>query len=584
MNLTSFHFIRPLWLLCFIPCIVLLLLILRRKQSQGSWEKVCDSALLPFVLQHQPSKQRRIPLFSSILACTLLILALAGPSWERMPAPVFRNDSALVIALNLSTSMNAADISPSRLTRARYKISDILKQRKDGQTALLVYADDAFTVTPLTNDNETIDSQLTALNTDIMPSQGSNAEEALQKAKDLLTQAGLPKGQILLITDHVDTDAVLPVVKDLENYTISVLAVGTAAGGPIKAKGGDFVKDAAGNIIIPKLDASALENVANAGHGVFMTLRDDNQDVERIMAQFDRAAQEANSDNNMLLEQWLDQGPWLILAAVPFAALAFRKGILSLALIFFLPWPNTSHAFAWQDLWLTKDQQAQRAFSQGEYSKAATQFADPAWQSAAQYKAGDFAKAAATLKDVQDADGFYNQGNALAQSGKLADAIKAYQQALQLKPNDADTLYNKDLVEKELKKQQKEQQKDKSNQQQKNDKSEADQKEQKGQDQAKDQQQQQADQKQEQNPANKAKEEQSKQQQAQQDKQETQQKPEQQKQPAAKAEAQEPKNEKQQANEQWLKRIPDDPAGLLRRKFKYQYNQRNRQSPLDPDN
>ena len=174
MNLAEFHFIRPFWLLAFIPYTVILVLMWRNKLRNGNWSAVCDPALLPFILQEKVVNQSRWPLTSAALAAVLVIIALAGPTWQRLPSPVFRNDLAVVIALDLSRSMDAGDIKPSRLIRARYKIADILKRRKDGQTALLVYAGDAFTVTPLTDDTETIASQLEALNTDIMPSQGSD--------------------------------------------------------------------------------------------------------------------------------------------------------------------------------------------------------------------------------------------------------------------------------------------------------------------------------------------------------------------------------------------------------------------------
>lgn len=621
--LSALHFIRPWCLLAFIPALALFITLLKRQREHGNWEKVCDAALLPYLLQHKTSKQSRIPLLTASLATTLLLLALAGPTWQRIPAPVFRNDSALVIALSLTETMNAADVTPSRLIRARYKISDLLKLRRDGQTALLVYSGDAFTVTPLTNDVDTIDSQLSALTTDIMPSPGNRSGFALHKAVELMKQAGQPNGQILLITDAVDLKGSLPVAKDLSGYSLSVLAVGTADGAPIKAAGGDFVKDDQGNIIIPKLRAADLQQLAQVGHGIFQTLRDDNQDIEVLAKQFNQAQEEGNTDNKLLLEQWEDKGPWLLLAALPFAALCalcFRKGLLSIALVALLPWPKTSQALEWSDLWLTKDQQAQQAFKQQDYDKAAEHFANPAWRAAAHYKAGKFTEAASDLQQAQDADSLYNQGNALAQSGALPEALKAYEQALKLKPNDADTLYNKDLVEKELKKQQQQQKQDSSKQNppEKQDQQQQQQEQQaSGNDNAKDQaseskdaskdeskdeskqeaknpQQQDAEAKPDstdnsaqQQAEQKAKEEQAKQEAMQQqaaeqkDGKKAEEKP-QDAEPAATASK--PLTETQQANEQWLKRIPDDPAGLLKRKFKYQYGQRNATNSGNPAN
>ncbi|MCX7089439.1 MAG: VWA domain-containing protein [Methylococcales bacterium] len=603
MNLADLHFIRPYWLVALLPAAVFCIALFRRHQSMGLWSDVCDAALLPFILQQKSAKQSRVPLLSGAIAAFLTIIALAGPTWERLPSPVFRNDSALVIVLDLSLSMNAADITPSRLIRARYKIADILKRRKDGQTALLVYAGDAFTVTPLTNDTETIDSQLSALTTEIMPSQGNDTALALQKAVDLFKQAGLPKGQILLVTDGVEVDKALPVLRQNASYTLSVLAVGTADGGPIKAAEGDFVKDSNGNIVIPKLNTQELATLADAGKGLFMTLRDDNEDIDRLSGFFEQAVVQQNADTNeVLLQQWAEKGPWLLLGIIPLAALSFRKGLLSVALLLLLPLPKNSYAYEWQDLWQTKDQQAQQAFQQQDFAKAAEQFKNPDWQAAAEYKAGNYQKAADSLKNAQSADDFYNQGNALAQAGQLPEAIKAYEQALKLNPNDADTKANKELVEKELKKQQEQKDKDKNKDKQepkKDDQGKPSDKSDKDGDQQKPDQDGQKpkdadkdkdtskppEQKPESDQEKDAKKAQEKAQQEKEAQKAAEQKPAD-KPPEAKAasaEDQQKKNETEQANEQWLKRIPDDPAGLLKRKFKYQYGQQTHQAPTNTD-
>ncbi|MGR9073187.1 MAG: VWA domain-containing protein, partial [Gammaproteobacteria bacterium] len=162
MNMAEFHFIRPLWLLSLLPYSALLWLAFKNKLGQGDWTGVCDAELLPYILERRAGKTSRGPAVCVAAAAFLAIVALAGPTWERLPSPAFRNDAALVILLDLSRSMDAADVKPSRLVRARYKIADMLKRRKDGQTALAVYAADAFTVTPLTDDVETINSQLSA--------------------------------------------------------------------------------------------------------------------------------------------------------------------------------------------------------------------------------------------------------------------------------------------------------------------------------------------------------------------------------------------------------------------------------------
>ena len=586
MNIADFHFIRPYWLLAILPYMLTLVLMLRNKLSQGNWSTVCDPGLLPYLLQEKPIRQSRLPLTAAAIAALLVIIALSGPSWERLPSPVFRNDSALVIVLDLSRSMDATDIKPSRLIMARYKIADILKQRKDGQTALLVYAGDAFTVTPLTDDTQTIDSQLSALNTDIMPSSGSNLSSALEKAVELFKQAGLQKGQILLVTDGVELDKTLFTVKSLDNYGLSILGVGTDDGAPIALPEGGFVKDRLGTIVVPKLNSSELAKLAAAGNGIYQTITANDADIQNLLASMDKSvAQQDKENDTVLLDQWADKGPWLLVLAMPLAALIFRKGLLCFALLLILPFPKNSYALGWQDLWQTKDSQALQAYKKQDYAKAAEQFENPDWKAAAQYKAGEYDKALETLKTSKSDQSAYNQGNALAKAGQLEDAIKAYEKALKSNPDDSDAKYNKDLVEKELKKQQqkkddKQQDKDNSDknkesnpaEDQKPDSNKNDQKpEQKPSD------QQPSDDKQQEDKAEQKKQEDLQPQSAEQDKKPAKQDKTKEQQPANS----QPSDEQQQANEQWLKRIPDDPAGLLKRKFKYQYGQRGRQESGD---
>ncbi len=601
MSLAEFHFIRPYWLLAILPTIIIVALMLRNKLSRGNWATCCDAELLPFLLQEKAVNQSRVWLSLGVISTLLVIVALAGPTWQRLPSPVFRNDAALVIALNLSPSMNAADIKPSRLTLARYKIADILKQRKDGQTALLVYSGEAFTVTPLTDDTNTIDSQLSALTTDIMPKQGNNTAAVLEKAADLFKQAGLQSGQILLITDAVDVDETLPTVKKLANFQLSVLGVGTEDGAPIALPEGGFLKDELGSIVVTKLNVADLSSLAQAGHGLYQTLTTSDEDIHNLLNAFDKPVQQQDKvDNNLMLEQWDDKGVWLLLLVLPLGALFFRKGLLCVAVLLLLPLPKNSYALDWQDLWQRPDQQALKAYQQQDYAKAAEKFANPDWKAAAQYKAGEYDKALKTYQSQaeQTAASFYNQGNALAQSGQLKEALAAYEQALKLNPNDTDAKFNKDLVEKELEKQQQdkkdqqeqnkqqntnqnsEQQKsdeqkaseNKEQQQQEQQKTESEKSEQQKQEQQSSQSEEQKPQKQEKGQDDLAKQEEIKS--KEQPKPQAEQKKDESKKPnaqAAKPAEASPKDEKQQANEQWLNRIPDDPAGLLRRKFKYQY-------------
>lgn len=571
-TLTDFHFLRPWWLLGLLLLAVLLWRLYRQKLHQGDWASVCDPWLLPHVLINRPDRARRFGVALLGLSGVLALLALAGPVWEREQTPAFRNEQALVIALDLSRSMDAADIKPSRLERARFKITDLLKARKDGQTALVAYAGDAFTVTPLTDDAETIRAQLGALSTVIMPEQGNRADLALQQSAKLLSQAGLRDGHVLLISNGVDGNASRQAAEQLrsQGYSVSVLGVGTAQGAPVTIPDGGFLKDASGAIVVPKLDSAALQALATAGGGRYLPVTSDNSDVLALAQLFDGSLpQGADASSQTRLEQWQEQGPWLLLLLLPLAALAFRRGLLVTAwLALALPWPDDAAAWDWHDLWQTQDQQAQQAMQQQNYAEAAERFQDPAWKGAAYYRAGQYDKAAEAMTGLDDAEALYNRGNALAQARQYQDAIVAYSRSLKKNPEHADARHNKDLVEQQLQQQNSQKDQDQSkngqDQQDKSDNSQG--KPQPSEPEHDDQTGQDSAQAQPTSPP----------------KPDIQQAPPAPDQPVGKDDKQPARavtgkpDETQQANEAWLKRIPDDPGGLLKRKFQYQYQQRHR--------
>jgi Ca-activated chloride channel family protein len=618
--MSEFHFLRPLWLLALIPLAGLSWHLIRLGREGGDWRRVCDPALLPFILLHDlGGKPARRASWLFTLGGALAILSLAGPAWERLPVPAYRNEAALVIALDLSHIMEATDLKPSRLDRARFKIADLLKQRKDGLTAMLVYSGDAFTVTPLTDDNGTINSQLSALTTDLMPAQGSRADLALELAGRLLKQSGLTRGDILLITNGGGLSKAFDAAKELkaQGYRVSVLGAGSEDGAPVPLPEGGFLQDSKGNIIISKLAVPALRQLAEDGGGLFRKLTTDNSDLEALLPFFLKEAQPGQlgeTENGIKVEQWEERGVWLLLVLLPIAALGFRRGYLAMMIVLVLPLPRPAHALEWQDLWQTRDQQASQAFQAGDLAKAAESFDNPAWKAAAHYKAGHYEEAAKTLQGQESADAQYNLGNALAKQGQYPQAIAAYNQALKQDPNNEDARYNKELLEKAMKDQQPQEQdkkpsgkgqdpdKDQQKKQEKGD-------QQQGKNQPQDQDQQQDDQSkgkqgqqqqepsgQQENPQTSEKKDQGKEEEQQARQGEQQQPKDEQGQDAEQAskaqgdKPEQPETEKKglasadlhqkedsQAIEQWLRRIPDDPGGLLRRKFQYQYQQRQSQ-------
>jgi len=583
--MADFHFLRPWWLALLPVAVWLIWQLVRGRAEGGGWRALVDAPLREHVLaEPEVLRESRAPLAAALACAVLALVALAGPTWERLPVPAFRSEEALVVALDLSRSMDAADVEPSRLARARLKVLDLLERRAAGQTALVVFSTHAFTVTPLTTDTRTISALVGAVSTSIMPTQGSSLASGLDKAASLLRQTSLSAGDILAITDAdvVPADVELAGKLRGEGFLVSVLAVGTEQGAPIPRAEGGFVTDGAGAVVIPQLDVAGLARVAAAGGGRFARLAPDDRDLESLFpaAPLPGTAQLASDAERQQADIWRDRGGWLALALLPLLALVFRRGWIAGVLVALLLPTTRAHAFEWQDLWQRPDQRGYEALRERENERAAQLFEDPQWRSAAQYRAGKFADSAASLSGVDTAEGNYNRGNALAKAGRLEDAVAAYDRALELDPELPDAAYNRDLVKDYLAKnppppQQNQPQGggEKQDEQGKNgangdDRQDAESQARNGQGDRDDESSgdsRNGAQK-PQNPPQPGDEEQNG---------EQQQASEKQNQQGAQGQAAESKDAEhwadQQAAEQWLRRIPQDPGGLLRRKFLYQY-------------
>jgi Ca-activated chloride channel family protein len=578
----DFHWLRPEWLWA-LPLVGLLTFALGRRQlALGSWHRIVDPALAPHVLSRTQIKGLTYRWWLILIGGILAVMSLAGPSWNRVEQPVFRSEQAVVIALDLSRSMDAQDLTPSRLTRARLKILDILKARQSGQTALVVYSSNAFTVTPLTTDADTVAALVNSLSTDIMPSRGSYPVAAIIKSQKLLEQAGVTYGEVLLVTDGGTSPAAERAAADLRSsgYSLSVLGVGTTAGAPIPRAGGGFVTDRSGNIVVPRIELTALRSLAAAGGGRFALLSADDSDIDTLLS--GPVGRGSATDESLSTDQWQEEGPWLLLLLVPMAALAFRRGLVVLLLILLLPVAEPVYAFSWNDLWLTKDQQAQQELDAGNVLEAGELFEDPAWQAVAKYRSGEFGPSAAGFATQEDVDNLYNFGTALARLGEFKTAIDAYERALEIAPDMEDALYNRDLLQDMLEQSRDSQSGEQGNQEnasesgggaeQSEGQSQSDQSGEEGSSgdpgaEGESSVRDQENASQEDLDALQAELERA----AQEAQQQSGEAQEQQGMSEVEAEAMRRSQEQRQAMEQWLRRIPNDPGGLLRRKFRYQY-------------
>jgi len=584
--LTTFHFLRPHWLWALLALPALWMLWRHRQRRSNVWQGVVDAHLLPHLLE-RGGKAVRGGVWMGALGFVIAVIALAGPSWRQGEQPLWQSHSPLVIAVDMSSAIAASDLPPSRLLQVRAKLATLLRERTGGQVALVAYAGEAFTVAPLTDDAANVALFLDALEPDVMPVDGQEAAKAIAASVRLLQQAGFNRGDILLITDQGDAaDNSAAAEANRQGFRVSTLGVGTAAGAPYK--------NIDGSISQARLDAGSLRALSVAGGGTYQTLTADNSDLDALGV-LTPADAESSSTRGQKGLAWKDEGYWLLPLLMLLALLAFRRGSAFAAVLVCLSLPMAMPAQAAENNWWQRaDQQEHARIEQGAHA----------------YRKGDFAAAEQAFTGIKSADALYNHGNALAKQGRYDEAIAAYDQALKLQPKMEDAIENRKVVDAARKRKppsgqnqdQKKQDQDKSDQKQ--DKpGQQDQKPQDGKDdpkqgEGKPQPEQQGKppapsqkpgaqktepQKSEQQKAEDAKAQQA----ADAAQRERMQQALKQGKPGEKVDPKQAasvaptetaeQREKRQAVEAWLKRVPDDPGGLLKTKFRLEYERRQKE-------
>jgi Ca-activated chloride channel family protein len=447
------HWLRPAFVL-LLPLLGWLLWQLWHRQKRvGRWQMILPPAFHAVLLSGGSGRESRLPWIALGLGWLLIVLALLGPSWARVEQASQKPADPLVVVLELTPEMLATDVPPTRLEQARRKLLDLLHNRSDAQTGIIVYAGSAHTLVPLSDDLSTSTNLLEALAPSIMPQSGHRADLAINKAMALLDQGGLGHGRILWIGSSLNEQERQGIHLVLEGSAtrLLMLGIGTREGAPVAQNDGSYLKDDQGAILLPRLDSPSLKSFANELDGRYRPARLDDSDLKGLGLL--AGPRHLRSDGQTLrLDTWADQGYWLLLPLLLLAACAGRRGwLFCLPLLFALP--QTGYAFEFEDLWLRPDQQGLHLLKQKRPAEAAEHFEDSQWQGVALYEAGAYGEAARRFAEGNDARAHYNRGNALAKSGELEAALDAYEQALELQPDLRPAQTNKALVESLLKEQ-----------------------------------------------------------------------------------------------------------------------------------
>lgn len=630
----QFHFLRPMWFVALIPAVVLAILLHRYKNQAGQWYQYLPAHLSSVLIDQGDMRKKSRTAVLLLTGWVVAIFALAGPTWQKIEQPLFKMKQAHIVIVDMSLSMYSTDIAPNRLTRAKYKLTDLLKQLGEGETGLIAFAGDAFVISPMTADVANLLNLIPSLNPSIMPAFGSRPDLAVEKALELLKQSQYQSGQIYLFADDLEPSQAREITTLLKNTNVqlNIMAIGTTKGAPIKLPNDQLLKDQGGNIVIPQLPTATMANLSNSLGGKFVKISHDLSDINTLIPHVSNDGQTTEVDNQFG-DRWHEAGPYLLLLLLPLLAFSLRKGmhiaillcIVSLASVS----PQSLHAQTnaasadvttpvktsswWNDLWRTGDQQGHQAYLNGDHQQALTRFNDPKWRGASQYQSGQYQEALTSFEQHDDSDALFNQGNALVQLGQYQEAINRYQKALEQATDTTAIKKNIDIAE-QLLEQQKEQQKKQGNDDSSQSKDQEQQNSDSQQDQSQEQDQQgeQQDQQQQENQAANNKSDQSKpgesDEQQQQDAQQAQQgkdgeENQQQDKPLTEEQKKQQQEQQQKADKlnetfnkenlskeqlahlnQLVKKINDDPSLLLKNKMAVEARQRQRQRTSHKEN
>ncbi len=425
----DFHFLRPYWLIgLVIP--VLLFGMVGKTYAQSAWSKVCDKNLLNFLLVKGSGQKSSYLKYCVPLSALFLVVALAGPTWIKKDNPALSVDNPVMILLNMSGEMWMKDVSPNRISRAKYVIKDLTATLKNTESGLIVYSREPFVITPLSEDGAIIDNLLPALEMDIMPQDGDRLDRAVDLAVERMKNVGFSKGNIIVLTSNIGErfDKVLESAAKASHEGFDV------------------------NIInMNSVENDKLKMVANKGNGAYLRY---NQSLSSLVDNINNVTMKEIKQSQNMQTVWVDNGWYFLWGPLVLLLGYFRRGLIFLFIFCLLGAYSGTATAGW---FLNDNQEGMKSFEKQDYAVAADKFTDHRWKGSALYKKGDYATAYQNFLKDDDAEALYNQGNALAKMGKIDEAIKKYEEALQKKQDFPDAKFNLEYLKNQKQNQQQKQ-------------------------------------------------------------------------------------------------------------------------------
>ena len=456
--------------------VILLFYVWAFKKKSALIEKFVSIALKPLLLTSVSYSKQRWKSALLVFCFSLATLALVRPQWGFHWEETTRQGVDIIIALDVSKSMLAEDIPPSRLVRAQRKIADLLKVIEGDRVGLIAFAGVAFMECPLTLDHSAVALFLDAMDTDLIPVPGTAIGETITTAIKAFEANPKNARVLILMTDGEDHlgDPMEAAKKATEaGVQIYTIGVGNPAGAPIPESTGGFKKDSSGELVLTRLNETVLKDIALETGGSYIRSISGDLDITQIYQEI-QIKTKGNKLNSSRKQQFSERYQWPLLLAL-FCLLL--EGFMSDRIV--RKTPNYLSGFGnlivliglliSHSVWAGSVDRGATAYKKGDYSGALKEFMDAqvdspqqldlmyntgnSYYKTDQYKEADHLFSSASESKNQDLSkkGFYNRGNTAYRQGKLDDAVADYQKALDADPKDEDAQFNLDFVRQEIK-------------------------------------------------------------------------------------------------------------------------------------